>query len=48
MPNKTILVTEGVGFIGSHLVDRLISEGYRVKVIDILTSKHSKKALKEP
>ena len=36
MPNKTILVTEGVGFIGSHLVDRLISEGYRVKVIDIL------------
>lgn len=31
-----ILVTGGCGFIGSHLVDRLISEGYRVKVLDML------------
>ncbi len=31
-----VLVTGGCGFIGSHLVDRLIKEGHRVKVYDIL------------
>lgn len=31
-----IMVTGGCGFIGSHLVDRLISEGYQVKVFDML------------
>ena len=33
-----VLITGGVGFIGSHLVDRLIKEGYKIIVIDNLST----------
>ena len=31
---KKILITGGSGFVGSHLVDRLMSEGHEVVVLD--------------
>lgn len=37
MKFEHILVTGGAGFIGSHLVDKLVSEGYRVRILDNLT-----------
>jgi len=35
---KTALVTGGAGFIGSHVVDRLVALGYRVAVLDNLST----------
>jgi len=38
MDVKFALVTGGAGFIGSHLVDRLVSDGWSVKIVDNFSS----------
>ena len=34
---KTVLITGGAGFIGSHTVDKFLKHNYKVKIIDNLS-----------
>jgi dTDP-L-rhamnose 4-epimerase len=36
MSNKTVLITGGAGFIGSHVANELLEHGYRVRALDDL------------
>ena len=38
MASKTAIVTGAAGFIGSHLADRLIADGFTVAGIDDLST----------
>ena len=40
MRKRNYLVTGGAGFIGSHIVERLVREGHAVRVLDNLSSGH--------
>jgi UDP-glucose 4-epimerase len=38
--NGLVVVTGGAGFIGSHLVEAMLAEGYRVRAVDNLSTGH--------
>ncbi|WP_017733860.1 NAD-dependent epimerase/dehydratase family protein [Nafulsella turpanensis] len=45
--SKQVLITGGAGFIGSHLANELINNGYRVKILDnLLEQVHGKDAVR--
>jgi len=47
MKNKSVLVTGGSGFIGSHVADTLEEEGYKVALFDTVPSKYKSQSQEE-
>jgi dTDP-L-rhamnose 4-epimerase len=45
---KTVLITGGAGFIGSHLADELIRHGYHVRALDVLAPQVHGEGAKRP
>jgi GDP-L-fucose synthase len=45
--NKKVVVTGGRGFIGSHLVDRLLTEGAMVEIVDLSSRSHPRRVAPE-
>ena len=39
---KKILITGGSGFIGSHLVDLILKQKYKITVLDLVKPKKKK------
>jgi UDP-glucose 4-epimerase len=47
MSNRCALVTGGAGFIGSHVVDALIGDGWQVVIVDDLSSGDARRVTSE-
>ena len=45
---RNVLITGGAGFIGSHLADELLANGYRVRAMDCLDAQVHGEARKRP
>ena len=46
--NKNVLITGGAGFIGSHLADELLNNGYNVRILDSLSEQVHGKNISRP